>query len=71
MNNRHRLVEKLKQKQFMNDVKRLSLCVPSPTFGVIAGMHGYRQKIFMSTYIAVQNAMKELDRRVMKEFSEE
>ena len=70
MNNRHRLVEKLKHRRFMNDVKKLSLCVPSPTFGVIAGMHRANQKIFMSTYIAVQNAMKKFDQLVMKEFSE-
>lgn len=71
MNNRHRLVEKLKQMRFMNDVKKLSICVPSPKFGVMAGMHGYRQKILMATYIAVQDAMKKFEQRVIKEFSEE
>lgn len=71
MNNRHRLVHKLQQRRFMNDVKKLSICVPSPTFGVIAGTHGYRQKIFMATYIAVQDAMKKFEQRVIKEFSEE
>lgn len=71
MNNRHRLVEKLKKRQFMNDVKKLSLCVPSPVFGALAGMHTDSQKIFMSIYIAVQNAMKKFEKRVIKEFSEE
>lgn len=73
MNNRHRLVEKLKQMRFMNDVKKLSICVPSPTFGVMAimaGIHGYRQKILMTTYIAVQDAMKKFEQQVIKEFSE-
>ena len=70
MNDRHRLVEKLKQRRFMNDVKKLSLCVPSPALGILAGTHRVNQKIFMSTYIAVQNAMKKFDQRVMKEFSE-
>ncbi len=70
MNNRHRLLHKLRQRRFMNEAKKLSLCVPSPTFGVIAGMHGDRQKIFMATYIAVQDAMKKFEQRVIKEFSE-
>lgn len=71
MNNRRRIVEKLKQRRFMNNVKKLSLCVPSPTFGAMAGMHGYRQRIFMATHIAVQNAMKKFEQRVIQEFSEE
>ena len=71
MNNRHRLVHKLQQRRFMNDVKKLSLCVPSPTFGVIVETHRYdRQKIIMATYIAVQDAMKKFEQRVIKEFSE-
>ena len=71
MNNRHRLVEKLKQRKVMNDAKKLSLYVPSPALGVLVGAHRVNQKIFMSTYIAVQNAMKKFDQRVMKEFSKE
>ncbi len=70
MNNRHRLLHKLKQRRFMNDVKKLSLCVPSPTFGVIAETLRDRQKILMATYIAVQDAMKKFEQRVIKEFSE-
>lgn len=73
MNNRHRLLHKLEQRRFMNDVKKLSRYVPSPTFGVMAGMYrmyGDRQKIFLATYIAVQDAMKKFEQRVTKEFSE-
>ncbi len=69
MNNRHRLVRKLEQRRFMNDVKKLSKYVPSPTFAALCGACDER-KIFMATYLAAQEAFEKYKQRVIKEFSE-
>jgi hypothetical protein len=69
MNNRHRLARKLEQRRFMNDAKKLSKYVPSPTFAALCGMYDKRT-IFMASYLAVQDALAKYQRRVINEFSE-